>query len=85
MSADVNPYACFACRHRVDERGEPRSDVGPRTCTQYPTGIPADILAGAPHDELRGDEAEGRPFELDPAQAGAERAWRAWRELVVRA
>lgn len=79
---DVNPRACFACVHRHEPPVSPIPGGGPTTCSQYPGGIPEAILIGAPHDRLRGDEAQGQPFELDPAQADTERVWRGWLELV---
>jgi len=82
MTGEIGPYPCLSCRHRI-EPDSPVTGVGPVACAQYPAGIPLDILGGAPHDELRGDEAQGRHFEVDPPKGYLERAWRAWRELVA--
>lgn len=54
------PPICGSCIH-----ANPVIDGNQPTCRAYPDGIPDDILAGADHRKLRGDEQMRYVHELD--------------------
>ena len=80
----VNPSLCMSCS-RVTLKALPRVGGGlklPSTCTAYPTGIPRDILAGADHRQLRGDEVKPLTFDRDPTHDQTFGSWESMHRLA---